>query len=66
MMIIVRQKPNPLEKYEDSVIMQFFKNLYGMYKRDVLNPFNKEIKENRLSGRFMEQLEGLVGQFKLK
>lgn len=46
--------------------MQFFKNLYGMYKRDVLNPFNKEIKENRLSGRFMEQLEGLVGQFKLK
>jgi hypothetical protein len=66
MMIIVKQKANPLEKYEDSVILQFFKGVYQLYKRDVLNPFNTEIKENRLSARFMEQLDGLVAQFRLK
>lgn len=42
MMVIVRQKSNPLEKYEDTAIIQFFKALYALYKSEVLNPFYDE------------------------
>lgn len=48
-MAIVRQKANALEKYEDSAISTFFKNIYGLYKAEALNPFNPYMMEIQLS-----------------
>jgi hypothetical protein len=43
-MMILKQKSNLHEKYEDGFITNIFKQIYSLYKNDIFNPFNTTIR----------------------
>lgn len=65
-MMILKQKSNLHEKYEDGFIANIFKQIYSLYKNDIFNPFNTTIRQNKLSIRFYEQLKYYMDQIKFK
>lgn len=56
-------KERPLEKLEDEKVKIFFLKVYKLYRKELYQPFENALEENKFSKRFHLLLDSLVQSY---